>query len=129
MIQKWSEHIDFTWAGKSATFLQQLSSLFFDYLPHCTKGLRTFVSFNESEERKRDLMFQSFKDLLAIYRWKELWMIVSVPAVLMGIWLLFCFLLTIPITIIRAIAIWSLISILTLGSATVDALRKQRGKK
>jgi len=74
-------------------------------------------------------MFQWLKDLLTIYRWKELWMIVSVPTVVMGIWFLFCFLLTIPIIIIRAIAIWSLISILTLGSATVDALRKQRGRK
>jgi len=56
-------------------------------------------------------------------------MVVSVPTAVMGIWFLFCFLLTIPIIIIRAIAIWSLIFILTLGSATVDALRKQQGTR
>ena len=69
-------------------------------------------------------MFQWLKDLLMIYTWKEFWMVVSVPTVVMGIWLLFCFLLTIPTIIIRAIAIWSLILVLALGSATVDALRK-----
>jgi len=81
------------------------------------------------EERKRDLMCQWLEDLLTIYTWKEFWMVVSVPIMVMGIWFLFCFLLTIPVIIIRAIAIWSLISILTLGSATVDALRKQQGKR
>lgn len=74
-------------------------------------------------------MRQWLKDLLTIYTWKEFWMIVSVPTIVMGIWFLFCFLLTIPIIIIRAISIWSLISILTLGSATVDALRKQQGTR
>lgn len=74
-------------------------------------------------------MRQWLKDLLTIYTWKEFWMIVSVPTMVMGIWFLFCFLLTIPIIIIRAISIWSLISILTLGSATVDALRKQQGTR
>ncbi|TET62663.1 hypothetical protein E3J49_07595, partial [Candidatus Bathyarchaeota archaeon] len=69
-------------------------------------------------------MFQWLKDLLTIYTWKEFWMVVSVPTMVMGIWFLICFLLTIPVIIIRAISIWSLISILTLGSATVDALRK-----
>jgi hypothetical protein len=80
-------------------------------------------------KRKRDLMFQWLKDLLAIYKWKELWIVVGASTAVMGIWFLFYFLLTIPVIIIRAIAIWSLISVLTLGSATVDALRKQQGKK
>jgi len=74
-------------------------------------------------------MCQWLKDLLTIYTWKELWLVVSVPTVVMGIWFLFCFLLTIPVIIIRAIAIWSLISVLTLGAATVDAIRKQRGTR
>lgn len=80
-------------------------------------------------KRKRDLMFQWLKDLLTIYTWKELWIVVGASTAVMGIWFLFYFLLTIPVIIIRAIAIWSLISVLTLGSATVDALRKQQGKK
>jgi len=80
-------------------------------------------------KRKRDLMFQWLKDLLTIYTWKELWIVVGASTVVMGIWVLFYFLLTIPVIIIRAIAIWSLISVLTLGSAAVDALRKQQGKK
>jgi hypothetical protein len=80
-------------------------------------------------KRKRDLMFQWLKDLLTIYKWKELWIVVGASTVVMGIWFLFYFLLTIPVIIIRAIAIWSLISVLTLGSAAVDALRKQQGKK
>ncbi|UCE29642.1 MAG: hypothetical protein JSV85_02685 [Candidatus Bathyarchaeota archaeon] len=74
-------------------------------------------------------MWQWLRDLLTIYSWKELWIAVSAPVVIMGVWLLFWFLLTIPITIIRAIAIWSLIITLALGSATVDALRKQQGKR
>ncbi|MDH5451217.1 MAG: hypothetical protein OEZ18_04020 [Candidatus Bathyarchaeota archaeon] len=74
-------------------------------------------------------MFQWLKDLLTIYTWKELWIVVGASTVVMGIWVLFYFLLTIPVIIIRAIAIWSLISVLTLGSAAVDALRKQQGKK
>jgi hypothetical protein len=80
-------------------------------------------------KRKRDLMFQWLKDLLKIYTWKELWIVVGASTAVMGIWVLFYFLLTIPVIIIRAIAIWSLISVLTLGSAAVDSLRKQQGKK
>lgn len=68
------------------------------------------------------------KDLLRIYTWKELWMVVSVPTAIMGVWFLFCYLLTIPIVPIRAMAIWSLISLLTVGSATVDAVRKKQSK-
>jgi len=75
------------------------------------------------------LVFGWLKDLLRVYTWKEFWMVISVPTALMGVWFLFCFLLTIPIIVIRAIAIWSLIFILTLGSITVDALRKQQAKK
>ncbi|MCK4424209.1 hypothetical protein KAU93_00880 [Candidatus Bathyarchaeota archaeon] len=75
------------------------------------------------------LMFGWLKDLLIIYTWKELWMLVSVPVAIMGLWVLFCLLLTIPIIIIRTISIWSLIFILTLGAAAVDASRKQRGKR
>lgn len=75
------------------------------------------------------MMFGWLKDLLIIYTWKELWMLVSVPVAIMGLWVLFCLLLTIPIIIIRTISIWSLIFILTLGAAAVDASRKQRGKR
>ncbi|MFB0522717.1 MAG: hypothetical protein ACETV1_03025 [Candidatus Bathyarchaeia archaeon] len=75
------------------------------------------------------MVFGWLKDLLRVYTWKEFWMVISVPTALMGVWFLFCFLLTIPIIVIRAIAIWSMIFILTLGSITVDALRKQQAKK
>ena len=74
-------------------------------------------------------MFGWLKDLLMIYTWKELWIVVSVPVAIMGLWFLFCLLLSIPMIIIRAISIWSLIFILTLGAATVDALRKQSGTR
>jgi len=75
------------------------------------------------------LVFGWLKDFLRVYTWKEFWMVISVPTAIMGVWFLFCFLLTIPIIVIRAIAIWSLIFILTLGSVTVDVLRKGQGKK
>jgi hypothetical protein len=71
-------------------------------------------------------MCEWVKDLLRLYTWKELWIVVSVPTAVMGIWFLFCYLLTIPVIAVRAAAIWSLIFILTLGSATVDAVRKGR---
>jgi hypothetical protein len=74
-------------------------------------------------------MCEWVKDLLRLYTWKELWIVVSVPTAVMGIWFLFCYLLTIPVIAVRAAAIWSLIFILTLGSATVDAVRKGRSNK
>lgn len=93
------------------------------------KDLRTFILLIEKKERKRGLMWEWLKDLLRIYTWKELWMVVSVPTAVMGVWLLFCLLISIPIIIIRAIAIWSLVFILTLGSATIDALRKKQANR
>jgi hypothetical protein len=68
------------------------------------------------------------KDLLIIYTWKELWIVVSVPTAVVGVWALFCFLLTIPNDIVRTVAIWGLILGLTAGAATVDALRRQQSK-
>ncbi len=68
------------------------------------------------------------KDLLTIYTWKEFWIAVSVPTVVVAFWFLFSFLLSIPNDFVRTVAIWSLIFALTLGAATVDALRRQRGK-
>jgi hypothetical protein len=68
------------------------------------------------------------EDLLDIYTWKEFWIIISAPVAITGLWFLFILLLSIPITIIRAITIWSLIFILTLGAAAVDASRKQSGQ-
>ena len=68
------------------------------------------------------------KDLLTIYTWKEFWIVMSVPTSIVGFWFLFCFLLAIPNDVVRALAIWSLIFALTLGAATVDALRRQPSK-
>ncbi|UCE44324.1 MAG: hypothetical protein JSV57_02255 [Candidatus Bathyarchaeota archaeon] len=52
----------------------------------------------------------------------------SVPTAILGFWFLFCLLLSIPVIIIRAIAIWALLIILMLGSVTVDVLRKRQNK-
>ena len=71
-------------------------------------------------------MFQWLKDWLSIYAWKEFWLVMSVPTAITGLWFLFCFLLSIPNDILRATAIWSLFLSLTLGSVTVDALRKKQ---
>jgi hypothetical protein len=68
------------------------------------------------------------RDWLTIYTWKELWVIVSVPTAIMGVWFLFTWLLSIPNDIIRTVAIWSLIFTLTLASETVRALRKQKAR-
>jgi hypothetical protein len=68
------------------------------------------------------------KDLLTIYTWKEFWIVMSVPTSVVGFWFLFCFLIAIPNDIVRGVAIWSLIFALTLGAATVDALRRQPSK-
>ena len=67
-----------------------------------------------------------FIELLTIYTWKEVWIAVSAPLAVMAVWFLFCALLTIPMVLIRAISIWSLILTLTLASATVDAIRKRQ---
>lgn len=74
-------------------------------------------------------MCEWVKDFLRIYTWKELWMVVSVPTGVMGIWFLFCYLLSIPVIAVRATAIWSLVFILTVGGATVDAVRRRQSKK
>jgi len=68
------------------------------------------------------------KELLTIYTWKELWILMTVPTAIVGVWVLFSFLLSIPNDIVRTVAIWSLLFALTLGAATVDALRKQKSK-
>jgi hypothetical protein len=71
-------------------------------------------------------LLEWLKDLLIIYTWKEFWIAVSVPTAVVGVWMLFCFLLTIPNDIVRTVAIWGLIFALSAGAATVDALRKQQ---
>lgn len=71
------------------------------------------------------MLFEWLKDLLTIYTWTEFWLVVSVPTAITGLWFLFSFLLSIPNGAIRTVSIWSMIFILTLGSATVDALRKK----
>jgi len=71
-------------------------------------------------------LLEWLKDLFTIYTWKELWIVMSVPTAMVGIWVLFCFLLSIPNDLVRTVAIWSLIFALTLGAATVDVLRKQQ---
>lgn len=73
-------------------------------------------------------MLDWLRDLLTIYTWKELWIAVSVPTAMVGVWLLFALLLSIPNDILRPVAIWSLIFALTLASETVRALRKQKTK-
>lgn len=70
-------------------------------------------------------MFEWLKDLLKIYTWTELWMVVSVPTAIVGVWFLFCLLLRIPIVFWRALAIWLLIFVLSAGSAAVDKARKK----
>lgn len=74
-------------------------------------------------------VFDWLEDLFKIYTWKEFWILMSVPGAIMGIWFLFYLLLCIPVTIIRAIGIWSLIFILTFAAAAVDVVKKQSGKR
>jgi len=66
------------------------------------------------------------RDLLEIYTWSELWIIVGSAAVMFGAWYLFSLMLRIPNEFVRAVLIWMLILGLTLGAATTDLLRKQR---
>jgi hypothetical protein len=71
-------------------------------------------------------MLQWLKDLLTVYTWKEFWLVLSAPIMVMGVWLLFCLMLRIPHAGLRALSIWSLFFALTLGAATVDALRSRQ---
>lgn len=68
------------------------------------------------------------KELLTIYTWKEFWIAVSIPTVILGVWFLFTYLLSIPNNLIRATAIWSLIFSLTFASETVRTLKKSKEK-
>jgi hypothetical protein len=75
-----------------------------------------------------NVLLEWLKDLLTIFTWKEFWILMSVPTALVGVWFLFCLLLAIPNDIVRTLAIWLLIFVLTLGAATVDALKRQQSK-
>lgn len=66
------------------------------------------------------------RDLLEIYTWPEVWMVASVPISITAVWFLFAFLLGVQNDAVRAVAIWSLIIILTLGAVTTDYLRKHQ---
>lgn len=66
------------------------------------------------------------RDLLEIYTWPEVWMVASVPISITAVWFLFAFLLGVQNDAVRAVAIWSLIFILTLGAVTTDYLRKHQ---
>ena len=66
-------------------------------------------------------MLEWLKDLLKIYTWTEFWIVVSVPSVMMGIWILFAKMLAIKNDVLRTVAIWALIFILTLLSSMAKA--------
>lgn len=73
-------------------------------------------------------ILQWLRDLIEIYTWWELWLLASVPTAIVGVWVLFSYLLEINNTILRSASIWILLLLLMFGAATVDALRKQRTK-
>jgi hypothetical protein len=91
----------------------------------CQKSKNTLVKILFYAEAI--LILDWLKDFLKIYTWIELWIIVSIPAVMACFWLLFSFMLSLQNEAIRAAAIWLLVSGLTAGAATVDALKKQKG--
>jgi len=66
------------------------------------------------------------RDLVEIYTWSELWIIVGSATLMFGAWYLFSLMLRIPNEFVRAIVIWTFIFGLTLGAATTDLLRKQK---
>jgi hypothetical protein len=90
------------------------------YLACWAKALHT------ARDKESSIMFQWLKELLAIYAWKEFWLVLSAPTMVIGVWLLFCLMLRIPNDGLRALSIWSLFFVLTLGATTVDALRSRR---
>jgi len=66
--------------------------------------------------------------LLEIYTWWELWLLASIPTAVVAVWVLFSYLIEIQNSIMRTVSVWTLLLLLMLGAATVDALRKQRTK-
>jgi hypothetical protein len=73
-------------------------------------------------------IFDWLRDFLRIFSWWELWLVASLPALIVGVWLLFSFFLTIQNEVIRTVVTWSLLFTLTLGAATVDDIKKRRGR-
>lgn len=71
-------------------------------------------------------MLKLLKFWLEIYTWKEFWMAVSVPLLLVGSWFLFSFMLTIQNDIIRTVSIWSFLSLLSMGASLVDYVKKRK---
>lgn len=60
-----------------------------------------------------------------MYTWWEVWFVVGVAAVVPSTWLAIGLMLQIPNDIMRTVSIWSFVITLVVGSALVDALRKQ----
>lgn len=90
---------------------------------------KTKISLPRSKQFKGGTAILGWlRDLLEIYTWWELWLVVSIPSAMVGVWFLLSFLIGIQNDVIRTVAIWSLLFVLTLGAATVDAIRRRRGQ-
>jgi hypothetical protein len=74
------------------------------------------------------LIFDWLRDLLEIYTWWELWLVASVPSVIIAVWLVFSYFLEIQNSILRTASIWILLFMLMVGAGTVDAIKKRRNK-
>lgn len=71
-------------------------------------------------------IFDWLRDLIEIYTWREVWIAVSVPGIIMGVWFLFTFMLRIQNVALRTASIWALIIVLTAGSAATEYTKKRK---
>lgn len=74
------------------------------------------------------LILQWLRDWLEMYTWWEIWLVASIPTVIAAFWFLLGYFISIKNDVIRTVAIWSMLFLLTLAGATVDALRRQKSK-
>jgi len=74
-------------------------------------------------------MLQDLKDFLRIFTWKELWITVGCAFVVVSTWVFVCFVLVIPNTAIRSVALWSLIFLLSVLGGLTEKSQKKRGPR
>jgi len=53
-------------------------------------------------------------------------LVAALPLPIIGVWVLFSYLIEINNTVLRSASIWILLVLLMAAAATVDAIRKQR---
>jgi hypothetical protein len=71
-------------------------------------------------------MFETLKDFLRIFTWKEFWMAASIAFLVVGAWAFISLTLAIPNDSLRAITLWGFIFLLSILGGISEKSRRKR---